>query len=179
MEEELKFILNDMILEAGIDVLFHAYLCAVKKKEETIETVTVATKSGMIDVSADHFIDATGNAQVSFLAGVPTVLGRESDNLCQPMTLCFRLGNVDVEKFWASRQKLNAEYKIALEAGEFINPRENVLSVKMPVPNVLHLNATRVVKLDPTSALDISKAEIMVACSFGYLQNNKTLKPQI
>jgi hypothetical protein len=161
MEEELKFILNDMICDAGIDVLFHAYLCAVKKKGENIEAVTLATKSGMMDVAADYFIDATGDAQVSFLADVPTVLGRESDNLCQPMTLCFRLGNVDVEKFWACRQKLNAEYKIALEAGEFINPRENVLSVKMPVPNVLHLNTTRVVKLDPTSAIDISKAEII------------------
>jgi len=89
------------------------------------------------------------------------VLGRESDNLCQPMTLCFRLGNVDVEKFWATKKQMNEEYKEALERGEFINPRENVLAVKMPVPNVLHLNTTRVVKLDPTNPIDVSKAEII------------------
>ncbi len=161
MEEELKFILNDMICDAGIDVLFHSYVCAVKKDGETINSVTIATRSGLIDVEADYFVDATGDAQVSYLAGVPTVLGRESDNLCQPMTLCFRLGNVDVEKFWASRKRLNEEYKIALENGEFINPRENVLSVKMPAPGVLHLNTTRIVKMDPTSPEEISKAEII------------------
>ncbi len=161
MEEELKFILNDMMEEAGVDVLFHAYLCGVKKKGETLQSLTVATKSGLMEIEADYFVDATGDAQVSYLAGVPFVLGRESDNLCQPMTLCFRLGNVDTEKFWASRTRLNEEYKIAQENGEFINPRENVLSVKMPVANVLHLNTTRVVKMDPTNPVDVSKAEII------------------
>ncbi len=161
MEEELKFILNDMICEAGIDVLFHAYLCDAKKDGETVTAVTLATRSGLMDVTADYFIDATGDAQLAYLAGVPTVLGRETDGLCQPMTLCFRLGNVDVEKFWAGRKELNAKYKIALEKGEFINPRENVLSVKMPVPNVLHLNTTRVVKLDPTNPVDVSNAELI------------------
>lgn len=161
MEEELKFILNDMVCEAGIDVLFHAYLCAAKKEGEKITALTVATRSGLMEIEADYFVDATGDAQLSYLAGVPTVLGRESDGLCQPMTLCFRLGNVDVEKFWATRKELNAKYKIALENGEFINPRENVLAVKMPVPNVLHLNTTRVVKLDPTNPVDVSKAEMI------------------
>ncbi len=161
MEEELKFILNDMVCDAGIDVLFHAYLADVKKEDGNINSVTVATKSGLMEITADYFIDATGDAQVSYLAGVPTVLGRESDHLCQPMTLCFRLGNVDVEKFWATRKELNEKYKIALENGEFINPRENVLAVKMPVPNVLHLNTTRIVKLDPTSPIDVSKAEMI------------------
>ncbi|MBE7087629.1 MAG: FAD-dependent oxidoreductase [Clostridiales bacterium] len=161
MEEELKFILNDMVCEAGVDVLFHAYICKAEKDGEDIKKITVATKSGLMDIEADYFIDATGDAQLSYLAGVPTVLGRESDNLCQPMTLCFRLGNVDVEKFWATKKQMNEEYKEALERGEFINPRENVLAVKMPVPNVLHLNTTRVVKLDPTNPIDVSKAEII------------------
>ena len=161
MEEELKFILNDMVEEAGVDVLFHAYLCGVTKDGETLKSLTLATKSGLMEIEADYFVDCTGDAQVSYLAGVPYVLGRETDNLCQPMTLCFRLGNVDTEKFWASRQRLNAEYKIALENGEFINPRENVLAVKMPVPSVLHLNTTRIVKLDPTNPIDVSKAEII------------------
>ena len=160
-EEELKFILNDMVCDAGVDVLFHATLCEVKKEGERINSVLLATRSGLTECKADYFIDATGDAQVSYLAGVPTVLGRESDHLCQPMTLCFRLGNVDTERFWASRKKLNEAYKKALDAGELINPRENVLAVKMPVPNVLHLNTTRIVKLDPTSPFDISKAELI------------------
>ncbi len=161
MEEELKFILNDMVEDAGVELLYHAYICQAKKDGEQIKSVTVATKSGLIEIEADYFVDATGDAQLSFLAGIPTMLGRESDNLCQPMTLCFRLGNVDIERFWACRNRLNAEYKEALERGEFINPRENILSVKMPIPGILHLNTTRVVKMDPTSPFDLTKAEVI------------------
>lgn len=32
LEEELKFLLNDLVLEAGAEVIFHAYLCGVKKR---------------------------------------------------------------------------------------------------------------------------------------------------
>ena len=161
MEEELKFILNDMVLDAGIDLLFHAYICDVKKQDAKIQSVSLATKSGLMQIEADYFVDATGDAQLSFLAGVPTKLGRESDNLCQPMTLCFRVGNVDTERFYASKAHLNEEYKKALENGEFINPRENILVGKMPVGNILHFNTTRVVKLDPTNPVDVSNAEVI------------------
>lgn len=161
LEEELKLILNDMMEEYDIDLLFHAYICDANRKGDKIESVSVATISGIERLEADYFIDATGDAQLAFLAGCPTMLGRQPDHLCQPMTLCFRLGNVDVERFYASRERLKVAHEKALENGELINPRENVLVFKLPVPNVLHFNTTRVVKLNPTSALDVSKAEVI------------------
>jgi len=115
----------------------------------------------VVKVEADYFIDATGDAQLAFLAGCPTVLGREGDNLCQPMTLCFRIGNVDVHAFLASIDRLREAHKESLAAGELINPRENILLFRTPVPNVLHFNTTRVIKLDPTSPTDVTKAEII------------------
>ena len=161
LEEELKFILNDMMREAGVDVLFHTYVSSVEKNDNCIDCIRVSTISGIIELDSTYYIDATGDAQVAYLADCPTVLGRESDHLCQPMTLCFRLGNVDVESFLASRDKLKVAYQQALENGELINPRENVLMFKNPISNVLHFNTTRVVKLDPTSVFDVSKAEMI------------------
>ena len=161
LEEELKFILNDMMREAGVDVLFHTYVSSVEKNDNCIHCIRAATISGIIELDSTYYIDATGDAQVAYLADCPTVLGRESDHLCQPMTLCFRLGNVDVESFLASRDKLKVAYQQALENGELINPRENVLMFKNPISNVLHFNTTRVVKLDPTSVFDVSKAEMI------------------
>ena len=107
------------------------------------------------------FIDATGDAQLAYLAECPTVLGREPDHLCQPMTLCFRLGNVDVERFYESRERLKIAHQQSLEAGEFINPRENILVFKTPIKNVLHFNTTRVVRKDPTSPEEVTEAEIL------------------
>lgn len=161
LEEELKYILNKMVSEAGVELLFHAYIFAVEKVGEKIESISVATKSGVVTLEADYFIDATGDAQLAYLADCPTTLGRESDHLCQPMTLCFRLGNVDVEAFLKSKEHLQAMYREALGEGKLINPRENILVFQTPIPNVLHFNTTRVVKLDPTSPEDVTKAELI------------------
>ena len=161
LEEELKHILNEMVLEAKIDLIFHAYLFRVNKDGEKIKSVALASRSGEIEVEADYFIDASGDAQLAYLAGCPTVLGREPDHLCQPMTLCFRVGNVDVEKFYKSRSELNKAHAKSLAAGELMNPRENILVFKTPIKNVLHFNTTRVIKKDPTSPEAFTHAEII------------------
>ena len=161
LEEELKHILNEMVLEAKIDLIFHAYLFRVNKDGEKIKSVALASRSGEIEVEADYFIDASGDAQLAYLAGCPTVLGREPDHLCQPMTLCFRVGNVDVEKFYKSRSELNKAHAKSLAAGELMNPRENILVFKTPIKNVLHFNTTRVIKKDPTSPEAFTQAEII------------------
>ena len=161
LEEELKFVMSEMVAEAGISLLYHAYIFKSHKNGKRITAVSVATKQGEVVIEADYFIDATGDAQLAFLSDCPTVLGRESDNLCQPMTLCFRVGNADVEKFYASKPKLAEAHKKALEAGELINPRENVLVFKTPIHNVLHFNTTRVVKKNPTDPADVTEAELL------------------
>lgn len=161
LEEELKYVLNELVLEANIDILYHAYIFKAEKQGEQIKNISVATKSGEMKIEADCFIDATGDAQLAFLAGCPVVLGRKSDNLCQPMTLCFRIGNVDVQRFYASREKLKIAHTKALAEGKPMNPREDILVFKTPIPNVLHFNTTRVVKMNPTSPKEVTKAEII------------------
>lgn len=160
-EEDLKMILLELAESAGVQFLFHSYLCGVDKDGEKITSLSFATIGGIEKIEADYFIDATGDAQLSFLAGCPTTLGREPDHLCQPMTLCFRIGNVDVKAFRATGEELQKKYKAALERGEFINPRENLLIFNTTEPNVLHLNTTRVVKKNPTSAWDVTEAEVI------------------
>ena len=161
LEEELKYILNEMVIEANIDLLFHAYIFRANTCADRIVSVTVASKSGEIQIEADYFIDATGDAQLAYLAGCPTVLGREPDHLCQPMTLCFRVGNVDVDKFYASRERLKISHAQSLAAGELINPRENILVFRTPIHNVLHFNTTRVVRKNPTSPEEVTEAEVL------------------
>ena len=77
------------------------------------------------------------------------------------MTLCFRLGNVDIESFFASSERLKIAHQQSLEAGELMNPRENILVFRTPIKNVLHFNTTRVVKKDPTSPEEVTEAEIL------------------
>lgn len=161
LEEELKLVLGEAVAEAGIAILYHAFLYKANTDGDRITSVSVATKQGETVIEAEYFVDATGDAQLAYLAGCPTVLGRSSDNLCQPMTLCFRLGNVDVDRFFESSPRLKEAHKKALEAGELCNPRENILFFKTPIRNVLHFNTTRVVKKNPTDPEDVTEAELL------------------
>ena len=161
LEEELKFVLNDMVLEAGVKLLFHAYIFKAEKRDGRITSISVATKSGETRIEADYFVDATGDAQLAYLADCPTTLGGEPDHLCQPMTLCFRVGNVDRDRFYASQPRWSKIHAQMLESGQLINPRENILVFHTPIPNVLHFNTTRVVKKNPTCPEDVTEAEVL------------------
>lgn len=160
-EEWLKIVLDEMTDEAGVDVLFHAMLCGVEKEGETLKAVKVVTKKGVLTLEADAFIDCTGDADLAVMSGCPYHLGRPGDELCQPMTLCFRLGNIDTEAFFAHRKEINEVYARWQAEGRTDNPRENVLTFRTLNKGVVHFNTTRVVKLDPTDPADVSKAEKM------------------
>ncbi len=160
MEEDLKLILNRMVLKEKIDVLFHANIFDVKREGDKILSVSVATRGGVLEFEGDYFIDATGDAQAAFLAGIPCRVGREEDGLCQPMTLSFRVANVDTDKFNASKEHFQKKYKEYLEAGKFINPRENILIFNTPIKNVVHFNTTRIVKKNPVDPFDLTQAEL-------------------
>ena len=158
-EESLKVILDRKMAEAGVRVLFHATLCGVRTEGRRLVSASFATVGGVLTFEAGTFIDATGDATLSVYAGVPCRLGRPADSLCQPMTLCFRVCNVDTEDFWKHHKEINDLYKKLQAEGKIKNPRENVLVFGTRIPGVLHFNTTRVVKHDPTDAFSVSEAE--------------------
>ena len=159
-DEYLKLMFEKKVTEAGADILYHAMLSDVKITDGKLEYITFAVKGGKVDIAADYFIDASGDADMAYMCGCPTRLGRDEDNLCQPMTTCFRVANVDVPKFMEERTKLQELYKEKQAKGEIKNPRENILVFKYVVDGTLHFNTTRVIKLNPTDPFDVTKAEM-------------------
>lgn len=175
-EEYLKIVLQRMVLNAGVRVLFHAHLTDVHAENDRVQSVTVITKEGLLTFSASYFIDATGDADLCAFAGFPCRLGRESDALCQPMTLCFRVAQVDLHAFKKSRAQINPLYQQFQKEGKIKNIRENVLLFPNMVDGVIHFNSTRIVKKNPTSAFEKTEAELL-ACEqvlelFTFLKEN-------
>lgn len=159
-DEDLKRILDDMVVREGVEVLFHAVLCGAEKDGAHLRSVSVTTKMGVLVFEAEVFIDCTGDADLCAMAGVPTRLGRENDSLCQPMTLCFRVANVDKQAFNAGGQEMQKKYREWRESGRLQNPRENILVFDYPVEGVLHFNTTRIVRRNPVDPFDMTKAEM-------------------
>ena len=158
-EEVLKLVFDEMTEESGVDVLFHAYLLRAERDCDRIKSVTIMGKGGEMTFEADYFIDATGDADLTACVGAPYRIGRENDNLCQPMTLCFRMSGVDVDLAFKNTEKINALYRKFREDGKIKNPREDVLKFKYVADGVLHLNSTRIVKRSPFDLYDLSFAE--------------------
>lgn len=159
-EEYLKLLFNRMAIEAGVQLLYHAYLTGAKVENGTVKSAVFATKSGMIDIEADYFVDATGDADLAAGCGCPTRLGRDGDHLCQPMTLSFRLGNVDMEKYFETKDKINPLYKEYQKKGKIKNIYECVLIFTTMIDGVLHFNSTRVVRKNPLDVFEVTEAEI-------------------
>ena len=104
-EEYLKILLNRMASEAGVKLLFHTQVVSAEREQNRLTSVVISNIDGLTEVSAKYYIDCTGDAVLSAASGFPTRLGRPGDSLCQPMTLCFRVGGIDRETF---RQNFHA-----------------------------------------------------------------------
>ena len=166
--EHMKVALDKLVLDAGVELLFHTTLFKAIIDGRNVKSVLVATKAGEMELKADFFIDATGDGDLLAFAGCEFQLGRESDGLCQPMTTCFRVANVHPDRFGPEGKKslrpiLNELYQKAKEEGRINNPREDILWFRGAAlgETIGHFNTTRVVKLDPTDPMQVSKAEVM------------------
>lgn len=88
----------DMLTEAGVEILLHCPVIAVAMDGSRVTGVEAHTKQGPLDIAAKVVVDATGDGDVAFSAGVPFEIGRESDGLTQPMSIMFEVGGVELSR---------------------------------------------------------------------------------
>ena len=158
--EIFKIMLDRLVEESSVKVMFHTQLIDVVKEDRKISAVRLLGKHGIFEVNADYFIDASGDGDLMAYAGCEYQLGRESDGLCQPMTTNFRISGVDIEKYKEDKPHLQELFKRFNEEGKISVPRENMLINGNLGEGVLHFNSTRVVKMNPLDSTDLSLAEM-------------------
>jgi hypothetical protein len=160
-DEGMKFVLDEMMQEHGVDLLLHSTFTNVEMKGRRIAGIQTVGKSGRIDLKGTIYVDSTGDGDLAALAGAPVEMGRSQDGLCQPMTLCFRIGGVSGEPSVSElRRELTEIYVAAKASGEIDMPREDILIFATLVPHIFHFNTTRVVQRDATDTLDMTAAEL-------------------
>ncbi|MFQ9846225.1 MAG: FAD-dependent oxidoreductase [[Clostridium] leptum] len=107
--------------------MYHADLTGAEVQGRRLRAVSVATTAGVLSIQADVFgIDATGDANLAALSGCPYHFGRNGIPSV-PMTLCFRLGGIDLERAAANTAELQRKYRRFQAQGLIHNPREDVL----------------------------------------------------
>lgn len=92
--EKYKLVSQRMLLEAGVEIYFHSWLSGCRMEGNRITHVVVENKNGTEAIGGGCFIDATGDADLGRMAGVP--MQPASEDL-QPASLIFMLGGVDTD----------------------------------------------------------------------------------
>ena len=98
--EGFKILAIEMCKEAGVEILLHIETCRVEKKADKIEKVVAYGKGNEIEITADIFIDCTGDGDVSYLADCSYEAGQKNTGVLQPPTVMFTLENVNTEKLF-------------------------------------------------------------------------------
>ena len=66
--EVMKLVYNRMLTEAGVELFYYTHMAEVFTENGRISSVLLSALEGNYLIEADTFIDATGNAQLAFLA---------------------------------------------------------------------------------------------------------------
>jgi hypothetical protein len=93
--EALKYVADQMVQEAGVDLLLHTLVSDAVVEDGQIKALIVETKSGRQAVVGKVFIDATGDADVAFRAGAPTTHGRAFDSRVESMGSFIHIGGIE------------------------------------------------------------------------------------
>lgn len=184
--EVFKIVAVDMCNEAGVDILFNQELFDVMVEDNKVVGVTLYGKCTEIRVSAKVFIDATGDGDLSYLAGAEYHLGQDDTGVMQPATLMFTVTDYDLDKFLSWAEKNPSEYGIkedyakgydpeffrntpshcfigltelikkAKANGDFDIPRNQWIYITTPTEGCLAINTSRIVEIDASDPLELS-----------------------
>jgi glycine/D-amino acid oxidase-like deaminating enzyme len=159
--EALKLVWEELVAEAGAELLLHAFAHDVELTgERRLIGVRFWTKGGELAVRARCVVDASGDADVSHLAGAPYEAPGGRDGV-QSLSTVFRLANVDVARAEAvPKTELWQLMRDAASSGEYALPRLEGSVHRTPLPGVMMALMTRVRDVDATDPDALTRAEL-------------------
>ncbi len=173
--EGLKLILDEMLEEAGVELLYHTAFLEPLLESKRICGVRVCSKAGIETIEARVVIDCTGDGDVATRAGVPFEMGNEELGLIQPATMFFHITHVDAEvleqeiqshlhlfyrKDGVNYRSLHWRVAEAREAGDWTLDRVSIGLFRMPKSDEWCVNTSRIIGIDSTDNKSLTQAEL-------------------
>jgi hypothetical protein len=154
--EAFKHVADEMLTEQGdsLDLLFHTSVAGVRAAAGRVDEVVLANKAGLTAVRPKVTIDTTGDGDVAAWAGAPI----ERSTPMQPLTLHFRVGNVeDTDTLTSRMREVVEDLHDSGEIGLYFFHAEH--DDFAHAPDELVFNITRMPG-DGTDPADLTAAEI-------------------
>jgi glycine/D-amino acid oxidase-like deaminating enzyme len=153
--EVLKVLWEKLAEDAKVEVLLHTWATGIQATR-----IRLWNKGGESEVEAKVVVDASGDADLCAMAGVPYEDARSTPNL-QSLSTIFRVANVDVDKAAAlPKTELWAKMRAAAETGDYRLPRLEGSWHRTPHAGVVTVHMTRIPNVDATDPEQLTRAEI-------------------
>ena len=168
--EILAVTMDEMVTEAGVQVLFETRLADVVTDGDKITHAVVLMKEGLCAIEAKCFIDCTGDADVAVRAGVPTWKGDKKSGDMQPTSLFFEVCNVDTEKYIEELEEkkhlldnhmgncYSWTVQEAKKNGDWTLDKNELGMYEQNIPGRWKVNTTRMSYVDATDTEHVTRA---------------------
>lgn len=173
--EGLKLVLDKMLKESGVKLLYHTDFLRPLLEDDTITGVLVSSKRGLEAIEGKVVIDCTGDGDVAYRSGVPCEMGNEKLGIIQPATMFFHICNVDSEavekdiqanlknfyrKDGVNYRSFHWRVSEARANGDWTLKRVSIGMYRMPKPDEWCINTSRIMDVDATDNESLTEAEI-------------------
>jgi hypothetical protein len=159
--ERLKLVWDQLLAQAGVRVLLHTTLVAAETDAAgRITGVVIHTRKGFFRIAAKRFIDASGDAELCHLAGVPYEKAGDLEP-AQTLTTTFRMSNADLTAYEAAggKKTLMERMASAVDDGTHELPRKGGSLHPMNAAGCISTVAVRVADFDPMDSEQLTAAE--------------------
>ncbi len=160
--ERLKFVWETLLMKNGnVRILYHSQLIAVEPEEERSACVFFHKGTGFFKIYAKRIIDASGDADYCFHAGLPYEKAGEAEP-AQSMTTTFRMCNVDFQEFKnaGGNTMLKEKMAKAYDSRSYQLPRKSGSAHEMCQPGCISTVAVKVTDLDALDCDELTAAEM-------------------
>ncbi len=167
-----------LCLDAGVTVMAECPVSSVVFRGDGLASLAVRDRTVC---EAGVVVDATGDATVAAQAGVPCTFGRQRDGAVMPLTYCYMIGEIDLDRLAnalpgavrrdgatgdrycviSNHPKTNEWVAKARGTGELSIPRDHIAGIQsIPGrPTYATVNFGRVFCPDPTDPEELARAE--------------------
>lgn len=159
--EKLKQVWDQLFLKHQIQVLYHTTLVGVETINEEKIAVFFNKGGGFFTIKAKRIIDASGDADYCYWAGLEFEKAGEKEP-AQSLTTTFRMSNVDLEEFEQAGGKKMLKDKMEEAVVKDLHqlPRKEGSAHEMNQKRCISTVAVKVVDYDPLDVEGITNAEI-------------------
>jgi glycine/D-amino acid oxidase-like deaminating enzyme len=158
--EALKVVWESLAAQAGVELLLHAWATGVRVRDGRVEAIRTWSKGGERWFEAGAVVDASGDADVSAMAGAGYDDASTTPQT-QALSTLFKLANVDIDTATAvPKAELWALMRQAASTGEYALPRLEGSWHRTPHAGVVMVHMTRVPNVDATDPVALTRAEV-------------------